>query len=285
MAMATKAKRFRICTEGATTDGREITREWIEQMAATYDPKVYGARINMEHIKGYFPDSAFRMYGDVTGVYAEEVADGALKGKLALYADIDPTPDLVSMVKARQKVYTSIEVNPSFSDTGKAYLIGLAVTDSPASLGTEYLQFSAKAQQNPLASRKQDAGNLFTAAEETAFEFEEEKPAAPSLFSRVKQLLSSKSASDDARFKDVHDAVEVVVEHVETGLKASDEKLSALETAVTERLNALEKTAKDDREQFSTLKGKLEKSAPQNYTQRPVSSGGGKGDAAHFTDC
>ena len=283
--MAKATKRFRICTEGATTDGREITRDWIEQMAATYDPKVYGARINMEHIKGYYPDSPFRMYGDVTGVYAEEIADGALKGKLALYADIDPTADLVSLVKARQKVYTSIEVNPSFSDTGKAYLIGLAVTDSPASLGTEYLQFSAKAQQNPLAGRKQDAGNLFTVAEETAFEFEEDKPATPSLFSRVKQLLSSKSASDDARFKDVHDAVEVVVEHVENGLQASDEKLSVLEKSLTERLSALEKATAADREQFSALKGKLEKSAPQNYTQRPVSSGGGKGNAADITDC
>jgi hypothetical protein len=283
--MAAKAKRFRICTEGATTDGREITRDWIEQMAATYDPKVYGARINMEHIKGYFPDSAFRMYGDVTGLVAQEITDGALKGKLALYADIDPTPDLVSMVKARQKVYTSIEVNPSFSDTGKAYLIGLAVTDSPASLGTEYLQFSAKAQQNPLAGRKQSAENLFTAAEETTFEFEEDKPAAPSLFSRVKQLLTNKSVSDDARFKDVHDAVEVVVDHVETGLKASDEKLSSLETSLTKRLSALEKTTQEDREKFSTLKGKLETSASQNYTQRPVSTGGNKSDAAAITDC
>ncbi|MDR3434657.1 MAG: GPO family capsid scaffolding protein [Rouxiella aceris] len=283
--MPKATKRFRICSEGATTDGREISRDWIEQMAATYDPKVYGARINMEHIKGYYPDSPFRMYGDVTAVYAEEIADGALKGKLALYADIDPTPDLVSLVKARQKVYTSIEVNPSFSDTGKAYLIGLAVTDSPASLGTEYLQFSAKAQQNPLASRKQDAGNLFTVAEETAFEFEEEKPAAPSLFSRVKQLLSSKSTSDDLRFKDVHDAVEVVVDHVETGLKASDEKLSALEKFLTERLSSLEKTTLEDREKFNTLKGKLETSASQNYTQRPVSTGGNKGDAAAITDC
>ena len=175
--MAAKAKRFRICTEGATTDGREITRSWIEQMAATYDPKVYGARINMEHIKGYYPDSPFRMYGDVTGVYAEEIADGALKGKLALYADIDPTADLVSLVKARQKVYTSIEVNPSFSDTGKAYLVGVAVTDSPASLGTtrhfsvsgaeavaatQSIQFSEYTEMSESAKKAQKVG-LFAA--------------------------------------------------------------------------------------------------------------------------
>src|SRR5471032_3151566 len=106
--MATKAKRFRICVEGATTDGRAITREWISQMASGYDPKVYGARINLEHIKSVLPESSFRAYGDVTACYAEEITEGALAGKLALFAEIDPTPDLVSMNKARQKVYTSV---------------------------------------------------------------------------------------------------------------------------------------------------------------------------------
>lgn len=277
--MAAKAKRFRICTEGATTDGREITRIWIEQMAATYDPKVYGARINMEHVKGYYPDSPFRMYGDVTGVYAEEIADGALKGKLALYADIDPTADLVSLVKARQKVYTSIEVNPSFSDTGKAYLIGLAVTDSPASLGTEYLQFSAKANQNPLAGRKQSAENLFTAAEETVFEFEEIENR-PSLVDRVKQAFSRKSASDDARFTDVHDAVAQVAEHVQVGLEQQDTKLSGL----VKRLDELEKTTAADHNEFTELKGKLEKEPAHTFGKRPQATGGAGVDET-VTDC
>ncbi|MFS7219940.1 GPO family capsid scaffolding protein [Rahnella inusitata] len=277
--MAAKAKRFRICTEGATTDGREITRSWIEQMAATYDPKVYGARINMEHIKGYYPDSPFRMYGDVTGVYAEEIADGALKGKLALYADIDPTADLVSLVKARQKVYTSIEVNPSFSDTGKAYLIGLAVTDSPASLGTEYLQFSAKANQNPLAGRKQSAENLFTAAEETTLEFEEIE-SRPSLVDRVKQAFSRKSASDDARFSDVHDAVAQVADHVQTGLEQQETKLSGL----AKRLDALEQSTSADHTEFSALKSKLEKEPAHTFGKRPQATGGAGADET-VTDC
>ncbi|MGK3600335.1 GPO family capsid scaffolding protein, partial [Escherichia coli] len=34
-------------------------------------------------------------------------------------------------------------------DTGKAYLVGLAATDDPASLGTEMLTFSASAAHNP----------------------------------------------------------------------------------------------------------------------------------------
>lgn len=51
--MTVKAKRFRIGVEGATTDGREIQREWLVQMAASYNPAVYTAQINLEHIKGY----------------------------------------------------------------------------------------------------------------------------------------------------------------------------------------------------------------------------------------
>ena len=96
---AIKAKRFRIAVEGATTDGRVISRDWIAQMAASYNPSVYGARINMEHIKGYSPDTPFRRYGDVTALTAEEITEGPLKGKLALYGDIDPTPELVELTK------------------------------------------------------------------------------------------------------------------------------------------------------------------------------------------
>lgn len=55
--MTVKAKRFRIGVEGATTDGREIQREWLVQMAASYNPTVYTALINLEHIKSYLPES------------------------------------------------------------------------------------------------------------------------------------------------------------------------------------------------------------------------------------
>ena len=148
--MAQKSKFFRVAVDGATTDGRTIDRSWIEQMARNFDPQKYGARIWLEHIRGIYPDSDFRAYGDVTAVKAEEVTiDG--KKKLALFAQIAPLPDLVAMTtKNKQKVYTSIEVNPKFADTGEAYLVGLGVTDSPASLGTDVLSFAA---QNPKASR------------------------------------------------------------------------------------------------------------------------------------
>ncbi|MCP6274896.1 GPO family capsid scaffolding protein, partial [Klebsiella pneumoniae] len=89
---------------------------------------------------------------------------------------------LVALVKKGQKLFTSMEVSTKFADLGKAYLIGLAATDDPASLGTEMLQFSASAKSNPLAGRKQNPENLFTAAEETLIEWEEVQGEKTSLF-------------------------------------------------------------------------------------------------------
>lgn len=280
---AIKAKRFRIAVEGATTDGREISREWISQMAASYNPSVYGARINMEHIKGYYPDSPFRRYGDVTAVTAEEITEGPLKGKLALYGEISPTPELVELTRARQKIYTSIEVNPKFADTGAAYLIGLAVTDDPASLGTEYLAFSAKAKASPLASRKLHADNLFTAAEETLIEFIEESDPAPSLMARVTALFSSKKKTDDERFGDVSAAVTAVAEQVQTNAESQAQALSAAESRFTQRLCELETQAKKDREAITSLIESLA-STDGGFSRRPQATGGDTGSALQ-TDC
>ncbi|MFB9115222.1 GPO family capsid scaffolding protein, partial [Xanthomonas arboricola pv. corylina] len=169
--MSAKAKKFRsnwfrVAVEGATTDGRTIQRSWIDDMAATYNRETYNARIWIEHMRSLLPDSPFRAYGDVTAVKAEEVEiDGAKR--LALFAQIEPTADLITINKSKQKLYTSIEVQEKFANTGKAYLVGLAVTDSPASLGTSMLSFASQnPHANPLADRKQSPGNLFTVAEE-----------------------------------------------------------------------------------------------------------------------
>ncbi|MCY6659731.1 phage baseplate assembly protein V [Escherichia coli] len=263
--MTVKAKRFRIGVEGATTDGREIQREWLEQMAASYNPAVYTALINLEHIKSYLPDSTFNRYGKVTALFAEEITEGPLAGKMALYADVEPTESLVELVKKGQKLFTSMEVSPKFADTGKAYLVGLAATDDPASLGTEMLTFSASAAHNPLANRKQNPANLFTAAEETVIELEEVQDEKPSLFARVTALFTKKEQSDDARFSDVHKAVELVATEqqnlsarTEKSLSEQEERLSELETALQTQLTA-----------FNELVDKLShEDSRQDYRQR-----------------
>lgn len=280
---ATKAKRFRIAVQGATTDGREISRDWISQMAKNYDPTVYGARINMEHIKGYAADSTFRRFGDVTKVEAEEITEGPLAGKLALFGYIDPTSDLVDLTKARQKVYTSIEVNPNFADTGEAYLVGLAVTDDPASLGTEYLSFSATAKANPLASRKLDKDNLFTAAEETLIEFYEEAEQGPSLLNRVKEMFSRKFKTDDERFNDVSAAVTAVAEQVQQNGDSFTGQLTKLETSLSDRLSTLETEAGKDREALTALQNSLAKT-DGGFNRRPPATGGDNKGSVQ-TDC
>ncbi|KAA5993441.1 GPO family capsid scaffolding protein [Pantoea sp. M_10] len=280
---AIKAKRFRIAVEGATTDGRVISRDWISQMAKNYSLEMYGARINMEHIRGYAADSTFRRFGDVTAVEAEEIGDGPLKGKLALFGWIDPTPELVELTKARQKIYTSIEVNPEFADTGEAYLVGLAVTDDPASLGTEILSFSATARVNPLASRKQDKDNLFTAAEETVIEFEEVAEPSPSLLARISAMFSAKKKTDGEQFADVSAAVTAVAEQVQLNAESQTQVLSALEQSVTARLEAIELQAGEDRAAFAALQGQLSQT-DGSFTRRPAATGSDPKSGAQ-TDC
>ncbi|MEO6921930.1 MAG: GPO family capsid scaffolding protein [Collimonas sp.] len=221
--------------------------------------QVYGARIWVEHLRSTWADGAFKAYGDVTAVKCEEVELGGVK-KLALYAQISPTPELVAMNKARQKIYTSIEINPKFSDTGEAYLVGLAVTDSPASLGTEVLSFATK---NP--------GNLFSAAEETTLEFEEApqpETEGITLSDTIKNLLkrfSTKATGDDARFGELVGAVETLATHA---------NLSADEFAEEKtRVDALQAALQKTNEDFAAFKQHVE-STDANPTHRPTAAGG-----------
>jgi hypothetical protein len=174
-SMATSPKFFRVATEGATTDGRKIERADIDQMVATYDPATFAARVNVEHVRGIAPDGVFGSYGDILSLKAEDVqlnVGGQMQTRRALFAEIKPLPSLVSLTGAGQKLFTSIEINPNFAGTGKAYLAGIAVTDNPASLGTEMLAFCAgQGAASPLASRKHAEGNLFTAAEPVEMNF------------------------------------------------------------------------------------------------------------------
>lgn len=226
-----KSKKFRVAREGATTDGRKISREWLEQMAKNYDPKVYGARVNLEHFKSPYPDSAFRAYGDVLSL-STEIIDSVMH----LTAEISPTDDLIELNKKRQKVYTSIEVNPSFADTGEAYLVGLAITDSPASLGTEILEFSSKATVNPLASRKLDKHNLFTESVEVDFVFSEDQQA-PSLIDSIKAIFKTQSDRSDTDLTQLREefkqAMGLAVTELTKQITASaNEKVSALNEQV-----------------------------------------------------
>lgn len=272
-----KSKFFRVAVEGGTTDGRAITREWLEQMAQRYNQSTYGARVNMEHIRGIDPNGLFKMYGDITAAKTEEVTIEGEK-RLALFVQIDPTPELVELNKKRQKVFTSVEIHPNLNEKG-AYLMGLAITDSPASLGTDMLQFCAGAgDKSPLASRKQHKECLFTEALETVIEFESEQEKGPSLAERITALFSSHKKQSTADFSDVHQAVETVAKEVTTLDADLQKKFTEQAQTLTELTNKQDATAKA----LADLTAKLEGQEAFNQQRPPATGGDG---TSIQTDC
>lgn len=279
------SKWFRIGVEGDTCDGRVISGEDIQDMADSFDPRVYGCRINLEHLRSVIPDSVLKRYGDVVELKAEIISDdSALNGKKALFGKIAPLDELVSMVRAGQKVYTSMEIRPNFANTGKSYLVGLAVTDDPASLGTEYLEFCSRATQNPLAGKKDQPGDLFSVASLAELEFEEVPDTMlTSLTATVKAIFSRKQASDDARFHDVHEAVTAVSEHVQTSLSATDKRLAEMEAAFSTLQQDVTATNEASTQAFNDLKTSLDNTESLSQPRREKSKGG-TGDAL-LTNC
>lgn len=262
-----QTKFLKVATAGRTVDGREITAAQIDQMAETYDPKRYGARVWMEHFRSFLPDNPFKAYGDVLALKAD--TDSA--GNRVLLAQVDATADLVKVNSDRQKVYWSIEMDPNFAGTGKAYMVGLGITDSPASLGTEMLKFALQAGQAP----EQAKAHLFSAHVESPLEIEEApKDPGPTLLTKVKEMLAGKGKSDEARFAQLEQAVTALAESM-AGLKpdgrdfASQSDLKTLSDQVT----ALTKSLAD---LTTKLGGTF--AAPE----RPAASGAG---AANQTDC
>lgn len=279
------SKWFRIGVEGDTCDGRVISATDIQEMAETFDPRVYGCRINLEHLKGILPEGPFSRYGDVVELKSDRIDDDSvLKGKLALFAKITPTDDLIAMNKKLQKVYTSMEIQPNFANSGKCYLVGLAVTDDPASLGTEYLEFCRGAKFNPLNRFKAAPGNLISVATLAELEFEDlPENVFTALSDKVKTIFSRKQASDDARFQDVHEAVTTVSEHVQENLTATGQRLAELENAFATLKQDVTSKADQTRQAFSQLKTTLDNTESTTQPRRKLSTGGG-GDEL-LTDC
>ncbi len=279
------SKFFRIGVEGDTCDGRVISAGDIQEMAASFDPRVYGCRINLEHIKGLLPDSPFKRYGDVVELKAEKINDdSALNGKWALFAKISPSDELIAMNEALQKVYTSMEIQPNFANTGKCYLVGLAVTDDPASLGTEYLQFCAGSEKSPLARRKSSPENVFSAATLAELEFEDQSETVfTALTDKVKAIFSRKQANDDARFKDVHEAVTAVSEHVQENLSATEQRIAAMENAFSALKQDVTSQTTQTSQALTDLKTSLDNT--ESFTQpRRTQATGGEGDSLS-TNC
>lgn len=179
-----------IATSGPTIDGREMKAQWLEEAAESYDTSVYTAVIWPAHYRYY-------SLGTVEDLKVE-TADNKVK----LFARLRPNQYLIQMNKADQSLFSSIEVVENFAGEGHAYMYGLAVTDSPASLGTDRLEFTKNVPG--------DESLLFGNAEEFAF------TSKPSLFDRLfkkpgdndKENNSGKKAMDEKQFNSIMGAID-----------------------------------------------------------------------------
>ncbi|MES2300569.1 MAG: GPO family capsid scaffolding protein [Pseudomonadota bacterium] len=292
-----KTRFFRVAVEGQTTDGRTIERQWLEQAAAAYNPLTYAARINMEHVRGITADKPFKAYGDVISLKTDEVEidlAGKKEKKLALFAELDVTDELLAMNKDRQKLFTSIEINPNFAQTGKAYLVGLAVTDSPASLGTEMLQFAAsQGENNPLASRKLHKDNLFTCATEFTLELAE-APAANSdptgVFASIKAFFDGmgKGAGGMAAQQESQEEPKMppppaAPEFDGTAFAAIGALMTQMATSVTELANGTNASIATLTADLKKVTETLEATPAHGFTQRVLATGGNANEVR--TDC
>ncbi|WP_336981571.1 GPO family capsid scaffolding protein [Altererythrobacter fulvus] len=278
-----KTKFFRVAVEGDTVDGRKIDRAHIEQMAATYDRATYTARINCEHLRGYSPQPPFNAYGSVDALKTEEVTlklGGKDQTRLALLASFDVNDQARALTEADQKVFSSIEIAPNFANSGKAYLYGLALTDTPASLGTEVLKFSTRED-----ARKD---NLIAISDAFSVEFEDEAEADTEVrgaFAAMRKFFEGFTAPQVEK-----PAQQLPPAPIGQG-GGSPSDLAAFAAAMTEGMDKLATAftasqAKTETrmaklaEDFATLQGEIEKAKPQTYRARPVASGGGDRERA-----
>lgn len=276
--MGKKSQFFRCFVEGSTiSDGRTITSEMIDDIVSTFNRDTYSPRINVEHIKGFSPEPPFNGYGDVIAVKSQVddiTIDGKVEKRKALYCQVDGNDQLVKLAKADQKPFPSVELPPGYAGSDKVGLVGLAFTDSPASIATQKLQFSRSAP-GTFHAQGQDAVAL--AFEESASDPDKVESAIAGFFSA---LTAKFKGSEPAPKQEKQTPPE----------PANDNDFAAFATAmgetVAQSIAAALKPVTDASaaldQRFTALEAKLETTeAPGGFSRTPETGGGSQ----FATDC
>lgn len=273
---AKPSKKFRVAVSGNTVDGREIQPQHLRDAAANYSQEVYGARVNIEHYLSPYPGSDFGAMGDVAALSTEDITEGPLAGRTALYAEIEPSDRMVQMTNKGEKVYSSIELHPQFALNGKAYIVGLAMTDTPASLGTERLKFATQQRASVMAFNNQQAEPpMFSEAiEAEVIELAAQRSdEGAKWYSRVMGIISKGQKTDDQRFSQMHQVVEAVAQ-------SQSEQIDQFNAAEQERQQdkvAIQKLTTD----LAALRQQLE-GTDGNFSQRQPANGGANAQLADY---
>lgn len=161
---------FTLATAGETIDGRVIEEQWLRDMAESYSTDYYTAVIDADHELDWYG-----AYGNVS-----ELRIGEKVGRVSLEAKLNVNYRLMEMNRNGQRLWFSIEPREV---EGKVYLFRLAITDNPASIGTDQMKFSAGPNgEKPSFSKPKP------------FDFSVEKPSEEdeaSFFKRFKAWLKS----------------------------------------------------------------------------------------------
>ena len=241
----TSRKKFRVAVSGSTVDGREISPVHLREAAENFNPDVYAARVNVEHYLSPCPSSEFSAMGDVTALSTEDITEGPLAGRTALYAEIEPTERMKQLVADGKKIYSSIELHTQFSVNGRAYLVGLAMTDTPASLGTERLKFTAQQRQAVMTfnSVQGEAPLISEAIESEIIEMAEQRQEeGTQWFNRVMGIIGRGRKADDASFSRIQEALEGV---------------ATSQADIIDRFNVLETRHQQDSQKITLLTTEL----------------------------
>ncbi len=234
-----------IATAGDTVDGRIIEDSWILDSAELYDRQLYTACIWPEH------ERWFGSMGEVLELKAERDEEGTLK----LYARLRPNQHLLQANRDGQLLFTSAEFTPTgnFRGTGKTYLEGLGVTCSPASVGTDRLQFNKK-------GKKFRYGALKPLVFDEVKQFKEEKMAKGKGW-RSFFNIDEPSVDDTPEETGASDAMQALAE----ALSALEIRVTAIETQLTSTTEKVDDVEEDvevikdavDTPEFKQLKDNL----------------------------
>lgn len=276
-----KTKPFLLATAGSTVDGRTIDDKMIKEMASSYDPKTYGARVNIEHIRGVSGSEPFNSYGDLIELTTGEIDvnfNGNTEKRTALYGSFELLENAKKLNDAGQKLYPSIEIGDNFGGKGFAYCMGIALTDSPASIATERMQFNRTDPSRLNLST--DVAALLEFVEEATGEA---NPAMDGFFSKLGDLLKPFAAKTAPAVTEPAKAdppaafdMTAFTAVMEGMAKQFDSTVTAIQLASTKQLELVQA-------EVTALSKQIESTAAPGHTNRPL----GTGADAQFakTDC
>jgi hypothetical protein len=285
MADKTKeSKWLKVATAGPTVDRREIKEQWLIDMAETYDEFEYTASIFEDHI------TWAGNYGRVTAVKKGKDE----KGRVCLFVKVIPNKRLLKLNEADQKLFTSIQVAENFLGSGKAYLTHLAITDTPASVGTERLSFSWNGEQAQIFANE-DGVELDFNAPQTDEELAAEVTKRPNFIERFFSKQTSPKEDDPMTDEEKKEFAKMQTEMTEfktllekalakdeqeggesseftAEIKALQDKIATLESEKAEFAKQAE-TLKTLNENFTKLQGNFTEAMKDKTEVPPKSTG------------